>query len=102
MATPPLLMKLVPHRAEAIAAVHRSVPTRQERDHGIGAALGANCRMHFSGTAAAKTSLLSSTSAPALGTAPRLVGVPPGSEELLLSNGKGERRPTLHAGEVFV
>ncbi len=57
--------------------------------------------MHFSG-APAETALLALTSLTILGTPLGFVGIPPGSEELLLANGEGKCVPAFHAVKVFV
>ena len=81
---------LLSHRAEAIATIHGPVTPRPERHHGIYAALGANRGMHLSRSSG--SAVLVPASAATLGTAPRLLGVSPGSEELLLPDGEGKGR----------
>ena len=92
---------LPPQGAEAIAAIHWAVAARAEGHHGVNAALGADCRVHLTLSAAIPT-LLAPPGAPALGAALGFVGVSPGSEELLLPHREYERCPTFHASETLV
>ena len=88
---------LASHCAEAIAAVHGPVAARDERNHRIGAALGADDGMHFPGCAGVAALLIfsrSTTICAALG----LVGVASRCEELLLPNREGKSRSALNAG----
>ncbi len=88
---------LASHCAEAIAAVHGPVAPGDERNHGVGATLGADHGMHFprcAGVAALLILSRSTTIRAALG----LVGVPSRREELLLPNREGKPRTALHAG----
>jgi len=48
------------------------------------------------------TSLLALAGAAALGATLGVVGIPPGSEQLLLANGEGKLGCTIHAGKGFV
>ncbi len=87
---------LASHCAEAIAAIHGPVAPGDERNHGVGATLGADDGMHFPGCAGVAALLIfarSTTVRAALG----LVGVPSRRKELLLSSREGKRRTTLHA-----
>ena len=84
--------------AEAIAAIHGTVATGEERHHGVGAALGAYYRVHLAWRATETAAILVLPRTTAFGAAFRLVRVTPRREELLLSRRKGERGPTLHTG----
>jgi hypothetical protein len=96
---------LTAHCAEAIAAVDRSIASREERNRGIHAALGANRRVHFPLTAAESTAaaaLLAPPGVPALRATLGFIGVTPGSVELLLPYRKGKVCVALSATESLV
>ena len=102
---------LIAPAPEAVVAVDRAVSSRPERNGGVLATLGANCRMHFPSvlaepTATAEASPVALTaSCPAAGrAAPGLIRVALLGMIRLVVSGKGERLTTFHArkGSVLV
>jgi hypothetical protein len=81
---------------EAIPAINRFVTARLERNHGVGAAAGADRRIHLtlgtaveSATVAVETGFLFPGGTAGRATS-RLIGETLGSKKLLLTGGEGE------------
>ena len=85
--------------AEAIAAIHRSVAARLERNLAGASAISADCVKHHALFAA--TGALLARGA-AIFAALRFVGEPFFREELLLAGGEGEVLPAIFADDDFV
>ena len=93
---------LAAHCAKAVAAVNRPVPSGPEGNHGVGAALGAHRRVHFPGGPTIAAPRLIAPGVSTVGTPFGLIGVAPGSEELLLPNGEHELCVTVRTRKIFV
>ena len=92
----------VPNTAEAVATVYGPVSTGPEWDRSLGSTLCAHRRVHLSYTTLAKATLLAPSGITATGASLRLVGITLRSEELLFTNGEGESRTTLDAGQALI